>query len=551
MTTPVRRIAEHLVTALARAGTPAVFGVPGGGSNLDVLGAAEAAGIPFVLAHTETAAAVMAAVAGQLSGAPGACVVTRGPGVTSAVNGVAQARLDRQPVVLVSDCVSAAQWARVSHQRVDQHALLAPVTKGSFDLVHDDPAEAAAAVALALAEPPGPVQVSIDPGAASLGRTPAAPAAAPSDEQAVEQLAAAVAAAHRPVMVVGGGLAVLPPAARDAVAAAVRRLAERHRMPVLGTYLGRGIVPDRHPWHAGVATGATIESPVLHEADLVLGVGLDPVEFIPAPWSYAADVVLLGTWPVDDSTYLGDRLTVQAVVPVERLAGVVDGLAAASTWTAAEVDAHRSRAHAELLAAVPTRPRGLTPQQVVTEAAGVAPSGTTLTVDAGAHMLVAVPLWPAERPCQVLISSGLATMGFAVPAAVAAAVVAPDRHVVCCTGDGGLGMVLGEIETLGRLQLPVVVLVCNDATLSLIAAKQHPVGHGGDGAVAYRRTDFAAVARASGVHGETVADVATYRRVLREAFDRPGPTLLDVQVDPSAYGAVLDAVRAPRPAAAG
>ena len=549
MTAPVRRIAEHLVTALARAGTPAVFGVPGGGSNLDVLGAADAAGIPFVLAHTETAAAVMAAVAGQLSGAPGACVVTRGPGVTSAVNGVAQARLDRQPVVLVSDCVSAAQWERVSHQRVAQHALLAPVTKGSFDLVHDDPDEAAAAVALALAVPPGPVQVSIDPTAGSLGRAPTPPTAVHHDDGALTHLVAAVAAARRPVVVVGGGVAVLPPAARDAVAAAVRRLAEDHRVPVLGTYLGRGVVPDRHPWHAGVATGATIEAPVLHDADLVVGVGLDPVEFIPAAWLYAAPVVLLGTWPVDDSTYLGDRVTVEAVVAVSGMAAAVDRLAPPSTWTADEVAVHGSRWRADLLAAVPARPEGLTPQDVVTGAAAVAPPGTTLTVDAGAHMLVAVPLWPAERPCQVLISSGLATMGFALPAAIAAAVVEPHRHVVCCTGDGGLGMVLAELETLGRLQLPVVVLVCNDATLSLIAAKQQPVGNGGSRAVAYRRTDFAAVARACGVHGTTVGDLAAYRQALHEAFDRPGPTLLDVQVDPSAYGAVLDAVRAPRPTA--
>jgi len=158
-------------------------------------------------------------------------------------------------------------------------------------------------------------------------------------------------------------------------------------------------------------------------------------------------------------------------------------------------------------------------------------------------MLVAMPLWEVDGPEQVLNSSGYATMGFALPAAIAAALARPNTPVVCFTGDGGLGIVLGELETLARLGLPVVVVVFNDATLSLIAVKQNAEGHGGQGAVTYGGSDFAAVARGCGLAGERVDSVADYDRAIRAALASGVPTLLDVVVDPSSYPAILNAVR--------
>ena len=156
-------MATDLVAALAAAGTRLVFGLPGGGSNLDVVGAAERAGLRFVLTHGETAAATMAGVAAELTGVPGACLVTRGPGVASAINGVAQALLDRQPIVVISDCVEEAERDRVSHQRIDQRALMAPVTKASLRYGPADVDVPAQAVALVAAGRPGPVHLDFDP----------------------------------------------------------------------------------------------------------------------------------------------------------------------------------------------------------------------------------------------------------------------------------------------------------------------------------------------------------------------------------------------------
>jgi acetolactate synthase I/II/III large subunit len=548
-----RSIAESLVSSCRHAGATHAFGVPGGGSNLDVVGEVVEQGMRFVLTHTETAAAVMAGVAAQMTGAPVLAVATRGPGLASAINGVAQALLDHQPMVLVTDCVAASERERISHQRIDQQGALRTVSKGSVVLDGRRPAASSELVALALGGRPGPVHVDIDPSASGADtEVPADPTIAqPPSDADLDRLHELAGAARRPVVIVGSGAVVCGPVARSRIASALAELGAATNIPMLCTYQARGMVPDSAPWCAGVMTGSTIELPVLEEADLVIGVGLDPVELIPTAWQEGLGVLLMGTWAVDDSVFFGADLRAEVVVDPPALADLLSGFASRldTSWPVAHGQFHRERAEAELRAAVPTAPSSLTPQQVVDLAAAAAPPGCFATVDAGAHMLVAVPLWPTHEPCSLLISSGLATMGYALPAAIAVALVRPDRRVVCFTGDGGLGMVLGELETLARLGSDVTVVVLDDASLSLIAAKQSPTGQGGSAATEYRVIDFAGVARACGVPGIRVASAEDYRAALDRAFATDGPMLIDAVVDPSAYGRVLDAVRGPRPAA--
>ncbi|GAC1544644.1 MAG: hypothetical protein NVS3B12_33420 [Acidimicrobiales bacterium] len=347
-----------------------------------------------------------------------------------------------------------------------------------------------------------------------------------------------------PVVIAGGGFVTGRPDDRDAAVTSLRRVVAQGHIPVLTTYKGRGVVADSAEYCAGVATGATIEASVLEDADLIIGVGLDPVELIPGAWTYGADVVLLGRWQIDDSTFFGARLVAEVVGELDHLINTfVAGLA--TEWTPGTGARHRQDAADALTAAVPTAANGLTPQQVVTIARRVAPPGTIATVDAGAHMLVAVPLWGTERPGELLVSSGLATMGYALPAAAAAALVHPDRRVICFTGDGGLGMVLAELETLARLGLRVTVVVFNDATLSLIAIKQRAEGHGGEDAVRYAPMDFAAIGAACGLASARVVDASGYEAAMRAALAHEGPTIVDVTVDPSAYS-VIDAIRGAR-----
>jgi acetolactate synthase-1/2/3 large subunit len=388
------------------------------------------------------------------------------------------------------------------------------------------------------------VHIDVDPQAQSgAGVDDAGPSSrSPTTVAELDAVRTAMRAARRPAVVVGVGAVAVPSSRRIALRVALNRFLAVTRAPVLTTYKARGVISDLDPHAAGVATGATIESDVVAAADLIVGVGLDPVELIPAPWPYDAPVVLLGGWPIEDSTYFGHRVAAEVTgdlaTTLHALAGELD-----AAKPAEPAQRHRALALERLREAEPSSAAGLTAREVVSITQEAAGPGAIATVDAGAHMLVAVPQWETRAPGDLLVSSGLATMGFALPAAVAAALLRPDRRVVCLTGDGGLGMALAELETLARLRLDVLVVVFNDSTLSLIAIKQRSEGHGGVGAVRYRPTDYAAIARGCGLVAETVRDAAGLRRAARAACARRGPTLLDVTVDPSGYGAVLEAIR--------
>ena len=301
--------ADAIVRALAEAGTRLMFGVPGGGPNLDVVGAAAAAGLRFVLAHGETAAVIMAATYADLTGAPGAVVVTRGPGLASAVNGIAHAALDRLPVVVIADTVAAADAGRISHQRIDQAALGRSVAKAAITVGRRTPARrprgssgwrwrrrrarssptwTTALRAQSMAQVLFPSGSSSEPGAPEGGapegsarrrcprrqcprrrQRPPIPAAGASSF-----LAAALRAARRPVLLLGA----------EAIprTAAIRAALAGRGIPALHTYRARGILPDSAAEAAGLVTGGTMEWPLLDAADLIIGLGVDEAEMIPA-----------------------------------------------------------------------------------------------------------------------------------------------------------------------------------------------------------------------------------------------------------------------------
>jgi acetolactate synthase-1/2/3 large subunit len=517
--------AAAVADGLRQAGVRRLFGVPGGAS-LDLIEAAADRAIGFILAHSESAACVMAATYGRLTGTAGTAVVTRGPGLTSAANGLAQATLDRFPLLLLADGVPHADARRTAHQRFDQVRMAAPLAKKSGVLgSHEPSATVAAAAALACRPPAGAVHLTLDP---SVPGDPVGPApASPRTPGPGHDVRTVFAGARHPVII--AGLDVV-----DA-AAALRSALSGLGCPVLTTYQAKGVVAETDDDYAGLFTGAVIEADLLRRADLIVGVGLDPVEPLPGSWPYQADVVLLHRHPVE-AGYFGERARVVTGDYGADLLPLFSQLH--PSWPPGSGAKFRVAARS----ALEDGAAGFRPQDVVRAVREVA-GDVTVTVDAGAHMLVAMALWDTGHPGRVLISNGLATMGFALPAAVGAALADPSSKVVCLVGDGGLGMVVAELETLARLHLDVTVVVFNDATLTLIELKQPP---GADpGAVAYRATDFAAVARAMGVP----AAIATTSRQLRDQLTGAprGPFLVDARIDRRSYRHVLAAIRGGSP----
>ena len=538
-------VADILIDGLQRAGVPRLFGVPGGGSNLELIEAARIAGMPFVLCHQESAACIMAAVTGELTGAPGAVLSTLGPGVSASATGLAHAFLDRSPLIYVSDRHPAAALEFATHQAFDHAALMAPLVKESIAVTAESASHwIAHAARLALAEPRGPVHLDLAPDvagqpavpfAASAGSTPLAQPSAAGLDRAAEM----IRRAKRPVVLAGLQC-------RGDDAKWLRAFCEALPAPVLATYKAKGVVPDPHPLALGVFTGGALEEPVVGRADLIIAFGLDTVELIPRRWSYEAPVLSLArvASAAPERRAAGTR---SYFTPDLELVGDLGGMLEElgprlrghhADWDVVEVDRLRQERSRALDISVP----GLAPHRVVQIAREYTPAGTVAAADAGAHMFQAAEYWHAVSPGEFLISNGLATMGFALPAAIAAQLVHPDRRVLCLTGDGGFMMVAAELETAARLRLPITIIVFNDAALSLIEVKQEQKGYAGT-SMRYAGPDLAALAPSFGVAARVATDEAGLTAALVAALDATGPTLIDARIDPSGYREVLEIVR--------
>lgn len=535
---------SHRLSALLAQRNDTLFGVPGGGPNLDLVGAATTAGMRFVLAHAETAAAIMASTYGLLTGSPAAVVVTRGPGAASVVNGAAQATLDRFPLIVITDTVVESQRTAVGHQQIDQRAMMQPVTvrsiTGSEALVDD---ELAATVDRAGSWPMGAVHIDYDPAAVKTGpgRQDATPSAVPSSDADVEhrwrQAIDLLSRTERPVVIVGMEAAVEQFAGPGpgSVAASLERLG----WPVLTTYQAIGTVDTEGALNAGLFTSGSLESGLLDQADLVLTVGFDPVEPMPNPWTRLTPVVSVSAVPASHRFF---PETVELVGPVgatlSELTAAVADRQPGPLGAAAHREENRSRLNAE-------RPGGFGPMELVDvslDAVATFAGSATVTVDAGAHFLAVMPRVAAAEPFRVLISNGLATMGFSVPAAIAAALARPGEPVLAFVGDGGLAMCQAELETIARLNLPITVVVFNDAAFTLIDLKKRPE-HGDLSSVAYGVVDYAAVAAAGGMTGALARSADELAVLLADEAGWWEPRLIDARIDPAHYRHIIDVSR--------
>ncbi len=518
-----RDLAHVWAEELATAGVTRVFGVPGGGPNLDMIGAAAEHGISFTLAHGETAACIMAGTFGRLTNTLGVAVVTRGPGFTSAFNGLAQATLDRFPLMLVSDTVSQAAAARVGHQRLDQVGAAATIAKWSGTLGSHESAETIrTAINVAQTAPAGGVHVAFDASSTGSVANPDTGSSISTDDDIV-RAHELIASARKPLIILG----------EDAVHhyEVVREALKFVQAPIMSTYQALGVIPADWATNAGLYTGVKADAPLLDQADLIIGIGIDSIEPMPGAWPSEAPVVIFHSVHADVGYFGNPRLVVGAyshTLPPSSVSGQTAwSPTAGSDWWAGRV------------AGLLTDEVRLTPQNLVLAVRSHAPDAH-VTVDAGAHMLAVMPLWPSDHPNRVLISNGLATMGFALPAAIGTAYAYPGERVIAFTGDGGIGMVLAELEVVARANLPITVVVFNDATLTLIKLKQE-ANQGGSDAVDYAQVDFAGIANAIGITSVVASTVDEVNIALKSTG--VGPLLIDARIDSDDYTHIMKAVR--------
>lgn len=540
--TQTMTIAQLLVHKLALAGVKKIFGLPGGGSSLDIIAAAAAENIQFVLTKTENAAVMMAGALAESTGVPGVALMTKGPGLTNATNGVAYASLDRAPVVVLTDGFTPKQLTYITHQVFDQQAVLRPLVKAVSRLESSDPAsEIDALLAAATTHPLGPVHIeltsetarrNVDQVRADSRDKVSVPSAV--DQQQFEALRASLQKARKPIVVLG--------LEARAHSEAVRAFVQSLGCAVLSTYKAKGVVADDSDQVLGIFTGGSLEQEAIAAADLMVLIGMDPVELILQPWRYNTPVIDIAAvrHPVH---YIEPSVQVVGSITEMLTRLVASGSYPQTGWSPAELEHIRKNAQTQL-AYAPVK-NAVAPDRVAQLAAtsckeaGIKPM---FSIDAGAHMFSVAAFFPAARAGDVLISNGLATMAFALPAAISAAVQDPSAPVLCFTGDGGLMMCLGELCTAVEQQAQVIVIVFNDSALSLIDIKQQSRALESNG-VRWQHHDFAGTMRALGGFGASAATEQEFVTAMATALKTKGPSLIDVSIDPSGYPEQLKAMR--------
>ena len=527
--------ADVIARRLREAGCRHAFGIPGG-EVLALIKALDDAGIEFGLAKHENSAGFMAEGTYHASGAPGVLVATLGPGVANAVNVVANAHQDRVPLVFLSGCLDPADAVTYTHQIFDHRALLAPVTKATFSVI-DGAADAIIdkAVCIATDDPPGPVLVDVPIGVAVRAQndnavtrraTPARGAPAPG--AALDEARRWLREAERPLLV--AGLEVLTHGAEDALAA----FARKHGVPVLTTYKAKGVLPEDEPLSLGGAGLSPKADALLLElvaaSDLVILAGYDPIEMRSGwrhPWREGTRVIELTAvanthyMHQADLSFLGDvgaGLAALDAIPGEQ-----------PPWPGGEPAQVRSALRQAFAAGDDWGPAAL-----IETARRVLPRDTIATVDTGAHRILLNQMWQCFAPRTLLQSTGLCTMGCALPLAMGYKQVRPERTVAAFIGDASLEMVLGELATLRDLKLPIIAIVFVDASLALIDLKQRNLGYANAG-VDFGVSDFPAVARAFGLEGVWADNRDALEGALTEALQSNKATLIACRIGTHPY----------------
>ncbi|QBI20563.1 thiamine pyrophosphate-binding protein [Egibacter rhizosphaerae] len=529
-------VASVMADFINEAGVPYVFGYPGT-SNIEFMEGARQRGVETVLARREPTAAFMAEGLSMATGGLGVCLSTLGPGSTALVNGVAAAQLDRVPMLAISGQIGTAKEPFFTHQVVEHERLFAPISKWAGRVDAGSTATIMRkALRLATAERPGAVHLTTNADVAKATTTTDDEVVLPPMEAAAvagqvhrrpgtADPTASLREARRPVIVAGIA------AVRAGATPELVRLAEEEGIPVVVAPMAKGVFPENHPMFAGVIDMACNQViwDFLADADLVLAVGFDPVELI-KPWEIDTPVVHVDAVANTDQIYRADVEVVGAIPAL--LDWLREEAASGPAWSEADLAPHRARLTDEYYRG---RVDGrLNPTDVVDAVRAALPREAIVTTDVGSHKLLVGQGWTTYEPRTSLMSNGLSSMGFGLPAAIGAQLAVPGAPVAAIIGDGGFAMVQGELQLASSLGLGIVVVVLVDGSLNRIELKQQALGYPST-ATRIEESDLVRLAEAMGCDGERTDDLATLEKALEGSAGRDRPLVIEAHIDPAQY----------------
>jgi acetolactate synthase-1/2/3 large subunit len=531
------KASDLLVQCLEAEGIEYIFGVPGEENADFMLSLERSEKIEFVLTRHEQGAAFMAEVYGRLTGNPAGCLGTLGPGATNLITGVADANLDRSPMLVLTGQGASTRLHKESHQVMNVVKMFEPVTKWATSIRHPDniPEIVRKAVRLARTEKPGACHIELPEDVAKLntGATPLRPKRfrrpVPADK-IIDRAMERITTAKRPIIIAGNGTI------RKRASKQLRLFCEKTGIGVVSTFMAKGCVDmdaEYSLYTIGLGTKDFI-SCAIDAADLVITLGYDLVEYPPDLWNPHKDkqIVDIDFLPVEiDSHYHPDVEIVGDLAHTlwmlnERLESFGD-----LGYDLGQQAVVRREIQEDLVAYSGDDTEGLIrPQKVLWDARHALGRDDILLSDVGAHKMWIARYFHTHEPNTVLIPNGFCSMGFAFPGAIAANMLYPERRILAICGDGGFLMNVQEMETAKRLGSNIVVMVWDDGGFGLIQWKQD-AEFGRHTNVHFGNPDWRQLAEAFGWNGHHVTRSRDLSRVLETAFQEGGPSLVVVPID--------------------
>ena len=535
------KASDLFVKCLEEEGVERIFGVPGE-ENADVMISLNDSKIDFVLCRHEQAAAFAADAYGRLTGKAGVCLATLGPGATNLVTGLADANMDRAPVVAIIGQGSTKRLHKESHQNMDSVAMMRPISKWSQSILSADNITEVVrkAFKVAVAEKPGVTVIELPEDLAKLdvGDTPLTPVKVrrpAADHKAIAQAVDLIGKASNPIILAGNG------AIRKRAAAQLSRLAQKTGIGVVNTFMGKGAISmhDEHCLYTMGLGSGDYNNLAFDDADLVISCGYDLVEYSPSAWNRknqeTKKIIHIDFWEAEvDKDYQPD---------VEVVGDLADAL-----WQLNEAlnqkfegklplfDVQkrsdlREKLTQDFAAEKDDTSIPVKPQKILWDVRQVLGDQDILLSDVGAHKMWISRYFQCVEPNTCLISNGFCTMGFAMPGSIGAKIAFPERRVLSISGDAGFMMNVQDLETAVRRKLNIVAMVWEDGEYGLIKWKQQNGFDGKHSDLAFTNPDFEALASSFGMWGKKVTSTDQIVPLLEEAFSQEGPALISVPVD--------------------
>jgi len=531
-------VAQIFARTLKEIGVRFVFGVPSG-NMIDYIEALRLEdGIDFVLVGHETTAAFMAGVCGRLTGIPGVCFGTFGPGATNLTTGVGGAFLDRFPLIAFTDEMPDHLIYRTVQMNIDHQAIFESITKWTSRFNCSNVNEIILkAAGIAVSEVPGPVHIGVPAG---IGLIRAEEPDKPVNYLRLEKefswetwnesmlkAKSAFQKAKKPILAIG--LSALRSHTRELII----QFAEKFNLPVVLTPMAKGMFLETHPLYAGVLFHALSDfvARTYRKADLVIGIGYDPVEFNYEDWMPHVPLINFASHPSDiDREEYPDIIDVTGELS-ELLEDFLTIPSESKAWDRSLLAVRKKELFQKMIPAEGS----FGPLSVVAELRNALPEDGILTVDVGAHLHLIGQMWRTPSPEKLLMTNGWSSMGFAIPAALAANLCNPDLPVASIMGDGGFLMTVGELATAKRLNLKIIFIVIYDNSLSLIRIKQGKKNYDNHYGTDLSELSVEPTNHYFGVPVIRSTNRTDYQNALKQAFSSDGPTVIEVVVDGREY----------------